>query len=204
MLDLFIKGGPLMIPLFLGSLFMLTIILERLILYLKTGFKQEKFNNILDLVKSGKPDVELLSSDSSVIGRFLRKTIEGLDEPIDILENELSIFGDGILEKLEKHLHLLSLIGRISPMVGLLGTVMGMVEAFYKVASVEGRAVDPSILADGIWSALITTVAGLFIGIPALIAYSLYESRLNSVAFKMKHYSDELIAVYKRRKNDRI
>jgi biopolymer transport protein ExbB len=200
MFDLFIKGGPLMIPLFLGSLFMLTIIIERSIVFTQTGFKPEKFNKILAMISSESMTAALkeVSGDSSVIGRFLHKTIDNLDESVDLLENELSIFGDGILEKLGKHLHLLSLIGRISPMVGLLGTVMGMVEAFYRVASAEG-SVKPSLLADGIWSALITTVAGLFVGIPALIAHSLFESRLNSIAFKMKHYSDEIITVYKKR-----
>jgi biopolymer transport protein ExbB len=205
MMDLFLKGGPLMIPLFLGSLFMLTIIIERIIVFSKTGFKPEKFNSIIENLKSGKTDnaLKALSPDSTVIGGFLRKTIENLKCSRELLENELSIFGDGILEKLEKHLHLLSLTGRISPMVGLLGTVMGMVEAFYTVASAKGT-VEPSLLADGIWSALITTVAGLFVGIPALIAHSLFEARLNSVAFKMKHYSDEIIAVYGREGNDRV
>jgi biopolymer transport protein ExbB len=205
MIDLILKGGPLMYVILGGSLCMLSIIIERAAVFARGGFPRDKFNSIVSLLASSGREQTLLQleTDATVIGGFLKETLNRLDEPQDVLENELSIIGDRILEKLGKNLHVLSLIGRISPMVGLTGTVLGMVKAFYKVASLKSM-VDASTLADGIWSALLTTVAGLFVAIPALIAHSLFENRRKDIAFKMKHYSEELIAINKRNSNDRF
>jgi biopolymer transport protein ExbB len=71
---------------------------------------------------------------------------------------------------------------------------VGMVGAFQKVAVVR-ELVDPSLLASGIWEALITTVGGLFVGIPALVLHHLYQNRLKSVAFSMKHYAEEIYSM---------
>ncbi|MBN1647717.1 MAG: MotA/TolQ/ExbB proton channel family protein [Spirochaetales bacterium] len=205
MIELFFRGGPLMYPLLAGSLFMLAIIIERAFVFAGTGAGRDNFHAVLELIRASRTDQALDETGqcSSVTDRFLHETITGLDKPRDVLENELSIFGDGILNNLNRHLHILSLIGRIAPMVGLTGTVLGMVQAFYRVASVRG-IVEASLLADGIWSALLTTVAGLFVAIPALIAHSLFENRIRSLAFRMKHYSEELIAVYQSTKHDRF
>ena len=87
-------------------------------------------------------------------------------------------------------------------MIGLLGTVLGMVEAFQKVSFMKS-IVNPSVLASGIWEALITTVAGLFVGIPALIGYHLYSNRMKAIAFSMKHYSEEMLAIMEKT-HDRV
>jgi biopolymer transport protein ExbB len=79
-------------------------------------------------------------------------------------------------------------------MIGLLGTVMDMVEAFREV-SLAQRAVDPSLLASGIWEALITMVTGLFVGIPALVFHHLFQNKLKSLAFDMKHYAEEILSM---------
>jgi biopolymer transport protein ExbB len=79
-------------------------------------------------------------------------------------------------------------------MLGLTGTVTGLTRAFRTVAALK-QVTDPSLLASGIWEALITTIAGLFIGIPALIAYHLYENRLRALAFELKTSGEELVAV---------
>ena len=97
-----------------------------------------------------------------------------------------------------RNLHLLELIGKISPMIGLLGTVLGMVEAFHKLAFVK-NLVDPSLLASGIWEALITTVAGLFVGIPALVFHHLYMNKVKSIAFSMKHIGEEVVSLIERK-----
>jgi len=112
----------------------------------------------------------------------------------DVIDNEISLRGDQELGRLGRNLHLLELIGKIAPMLGLLGTVMGMVEAFREV-SLAQRAVDPSLLASGIWEALITTVAGLFVGIPALVFHHLFENKLKALAFDMKHCAEEIVSM---------
>ena len=92
-----------------------------------------------------------------------------------------------------QYLHYLELIGKIAPMLGLSGTVLGLARTFQTVASVS-RFADPSLLASGIWEALITTVAGLFIGIPALIFYHLYDNGVRSLAFEMRTNGEEMVA----------
>ena len=115
------------------------------------------------------------------------------------LENHLSRLGSRELKRLSHRLHWLELVGRVAPMLGLTGTVTGLTRAFRTVAALK-QVTDPGLLASGIWEALITTIAGLFIGIPALIAYHLYDNRLRSLAFEMKTSSEELVAALTERR----
>jgi biopolymer transport protein ExbB len=101
--------------------------------------------------------------------------------------------GSGELKRLSTRLHLLELIGRIAPMLGLSGTVLGLTRTFQTVASVRTFA-DPALLANGIWEALITTVTGLFVGIPALVFHHFFENRLNSFSFELKSTAESMIA----------
>jgi biopolymer transport protein ExbB len=109
------------------------------------------------------------------------------------LQNRLSRQGSAELKRLSHRLPRLELIGGVAPMLGLTGTVTGLTRAFRTVAALK-PVTDPSLLASGIWEALITTIAGLFIGIPALIAYHLYDKHLRSLAFELKTPSEELVA----------
>ena len=127
------------------------------------------------------------------LGRLLAAALAGRHLPRTDLENRLSRLGSLELKRLGQRLHLLELVGRISPMLGLTGTVTGLTRAFQTVAALR-QVSDPSLLASGIWEALITTVAGLFIGIPSIVAYHLLDNRLKSLAFEMKSAGEELVA----------
>jgi biopolymer transport protein ExbB len=89
------------------------------------------------------------------------------------------------------------LIAGLSPLIGLLGTVVGMVKAFQQVATTQG-AVDPSLLAGGIWEALLTTVDGLVVAIPALIVHHALDQRIKRYAYEMDYYSSALIRLLSR------
>ncbi|MBN2531800.1 MAG: MotA/TolQ/ExbB proton channel family protein [Spirochaetales bacterium] len=198
MIDLFFKGGVLMFPLLGGSILVLTVVIERLIVFSQTGIRQD-FLKALKQRLSPSPD----NHTSQVVIRHkgwlenLILDIERMkDSTREVLEKHISKKGDEYLLNLEKHLHLLELTGRMAPMLGLLGTVMGMVEAFKQVALVK-TVVDPSILAGGIWEALITTVFGLIVGIPALIAYHFFTTRLKRIAFYLKRECEEIISFAK-------
>lgn len=126
-----------------------------------------------NLVSSGKFDdakVILKTSNGALENVFL-EVLNNFRCSRHDLEHIVSNKG-GVeeLQRFNKNLHIMELIGRIAPMLGLSGTVIGMVSAFQAVASVKG-AVDPALLAGGIWESLLTTVAGLFVGIPALIFF---------------------------------
>ncbi len=204
MSDLFYKGGPLMYPLLLGSVLVIAVIIERGFSFIGTGVKRGLVETIkqhitrVDFEKA----IEIAGREKGPVAVIIREAILKRNSPKDAIENELSIRGDQILQRLSKNLHLLELIGKIAPMIGLSGTVLGMVDAFKQVASVK-NPVDPSLLANGIWEALITTVAGLFVGIPALIFHHLYANKLKSIAFSMKHYGEEIISII-RCNRDRI
>jgi biopolymer transport protein ExbB len=86
----------------------------------------------------------------------------------------------------------IGILGNIAPLIGLLGTVVGMVKTFMKIADLSGN-VNPSILASGIWEALLTTAAGLTVAIPTVIIYHYFENTVDNFAFQIKNYSLELI-----------
>jgi biopolymer transport protein ExbB len=198
MLELFYKGGPLMYPLLLGSILMVAVVIERGFRFIGTGENKKLIETVKQHIQKREVDtaMEKAKEGRGPIALILYEVMEFRRYTQDVVENEISIRGDQILRHLSKNLHLLELIGKIAPMIGLLGTVLGMVEAFQKVAIVKSQ-VNPSILAGGIWEALITTVAGLFVGIPALVFHHLYLNKVKSLAFSMKHYAEEIYTMIK-------
>ena len=195
MIDLFLKGGVLMYPLAACSLIALAIILEKAVLFGSARSPGGQAEGVLRAAEEGDwaRAEALVREDPRPLGRLLSAALAGRELPRADLENQLSRVGSVELKRLSHRLHLLELIGRISPMLGLTGTVTGLTRAFRTVAALK-QISDPSLLASGIWEALITTVAGLFIGIPTLIAYHLFDNRLKSLAFEMKSVGEELVA----------
>jgi biopolymer transport protein ExbB len=211
MIDMFYKGGPLMYPLLLGSVLMVAVITERSVRFLSARTGRRSVDEVRNLAQQGrfKEARDRAAQAGGAIGEYFAEALTERSRPAATgipaggrdaagrdaagFENRLSLAGDRVLTRLNRNLHLLELIGRIAPMIGLLGTVMGMVEAFQQVASVR-NLVDPSMLASGIWEALITTVTGLFVGIPALVAHHLFANRIKAIAFAMKHYGEEVLS----------
>ncbi len=196
MLDLFYKGGPLMYPLLFGSVLMIAIIIERGYHFIRAKVKRKFVDSVTaaieenDLEKAERIAVE----SSGPVAAVVEIALKYRSYTQDVVENKISLRGDQELKRLSKNLHLLELTGKIAPMIGLLGTVIGMVEAFREISSVK-NLVDPSLLAGGIWEALITTVAGLFVGIPALVFYHLYSNQVKTTASSMKHIGEEILSM---------
>jgi biopolymer transport protein ExbB len=195
MIDLFLKGGLLMYPLAASSLLALAVIIEKSIQFWGARSDKSRAEGVLQAAAARDwPQAQSLAQgDSSPLGRMLVAALAGRQLPRADLENRLSRQGSLELKRLSHRLHLLELIGRISPMLGLTGTVTGLTRAFQTVAALH-QVSDPGLLAGGIWEALITTVAGLFIGIPTLVAHHLLDNRLKSIAFEMKSVGEELVA----------
>jgi biopolymer transport protein ExbB len=196
MLDLFYKGGPLMYPLLVGSVLMVAVVIERGFRFFGTGLSRKTIESVKTNIIRGDYEkaAQNVEGENSPVAEIIKKALEHRKSAGESIENELSIRGDEILRGFNRNLHLLELIGKIAPMIGLLGTVMGMVEAFQKMAFVR-NLVDPSMLASGIWEALITTVAGLFVGIPALVFHHLYMNKVKAIAFSMKHIGEEIVTL---------
>ena len=182
-------------PILLCSIISVTVILEKFYsLYrmrprapnilprVKSLLKEERTEEALKLCENSPgPIAHLLG-----IGIHIRKR-----EPEE-KEKMLSRTGSKIIRELEKHLRSLAIIGNIAPLLGLLGTVTGMIRAFIKIQELGGR-VDASVLAGGIWEALITTAAGLSVAIPTLVAYHYFESRADNMAVQMEDAAAELL-----------
>ena len=189
------KGGVLMWPLILCSLLTLWIFLDRLIHFYRAHANVE---HLLAAVS------EQLAEDKPANAYQLARTFPGpvaavfcslLAAPPQSktdLEELATIQARQEHRRLSQRLPLLSLIAGLAPLVGLLGTVVGMVRAFQTVATAQGP-VNPSILAGGIWEALLTTVAGLAVAIPALIFHHHLDQRVRRYAFQMDHYGTALI-----------
>ncbi len=209
MIDLFVKGGPLMYPLLLCSVVSLAVIIEKGVLYLGSKTKRGMPGEVMDLLRRGKiqQTLEKVSQIGGpvcvIIAEALRNHERSGQGPAGeapgrdaltraSLESRISQAGSMELKRLTRHMHYLELIGKIAPMIGLSGTVLGLAKTFQTVASTRGFA-DANILAGGIWEALITTVVGLFIAIPALIFYHLYDNGIRSLAHEMKIAGEDVI-----------
>ena len=193
-----------MYPLLLCSVVSLAVIIEKGVLYLGAKTKRGLPGEVMDLIRRGKIQ-QTLERVSQMAGPVCAIIAEALkyNEPSGgtpgrdalaraSLESRISQTGSAELKRLTRHLHYLELIGKIAPMIGLSGTVLGLAKTFQNVASTRGFA-DANILAGGIWEALITTVVGLFIAIPALIFYHLYDNGIRSLAQEMKIVGEDII-----------
>lgn len=168
MLEFFLKGGFLMWPILFCSVVAVSIVLERFY--------------YLHRVKSD-------------ISNFLSKLKNVLTEKklkLEELEKRAARLGSEQVRKWEKNLRGLATIANISPLLGLLGTVTGMIRCFIKIQELGGR-VDANVLAGGIWEALITTAAGLLVAIPTLAAYHYFEGKVDEYSNQLKNSAVEYL-----------
>jgi biopolymer transport protein ExbB len=157
---------------------------------------RELIEKIFALVSAGELDEARAACQASkgpvasVLGTFLRT----LHLPTEEREQILAVSGNRELRRMEQGLRGLGVIARISPLLGLLGTVVGLVSAFLAVSTMQGPP-DPSVLASGIWQALLTTVAGLMVAIPAILSHEWLTGQLDDLAFSMEEAVAELVAI---------
>jgi biopolymer transport protein ExbB len=193
--ELFQLGGPFMWPLLALSIVSVAVILDRLLAVLGTLESLPNYLRALrPLVLSADWEgVERLAGGRRPLRAMTRAYSAGRGRPPKIREEILRREGTLLLERLEIRLRWLGVVGQLAPMVGLAGTVLGLVFAFARVEA-HGGAVQAGLLAGGIWQALITTVAGLGVAIPSLLAFHLFEGRIDTVARRLSlltSYLDE-------------
>ena len=183
-------GGPVMIPIGIGSIVALAIFLERLWSLQRNAVLPPGLLDKVDLhLADGKPDEALAvcKDRPSPLARVLQVAVEHRDEPRELIQQRLEDRGRHEGVRLERYVDAVGTIAQLEPLLGLLGTVTGMMSVFQEVvASSEHGAVDPGKLAAGIWEALITTAAGLIIGIPVLVAHRYLLSRSNRLVMEME------------------
>ena len=194
-IDLAIKGGFMMIPIIFSSFWAIYIFVERILTVNKANQSPDAFmSRIREMVLKGDINgAKLLCSQfDSPISRMIEKGVARIGSPLKTIEASIENVAKLELFKLEKNLSILATVSGVAPMMGFLGTVIGMVEAFISIAQEEG-SVSPKLLSSGIYTAMITTVAGLIVGIVAYLAYNYLVTRVSKVVHKMEYSSIEFI-----------
>jgi biopolymer transport protein ExbB len=189
------KGGLIMVPIAICSIIALTVIIERLYFFRKSTENPETiFKRTIDLLDKGdtKQALEDCRKTPGPISRLMASGLRQQSAPKWKLEETLTLVGQEEINKLGKNIRGLEVIATITPLMGLLGTVVGMVAAFNKVAEYKGQ-VDPSLLAGGIWEALLTTAAGLAVAIPAVVMLHHFDRRIEKTSFFLSKFGQLLV-----------
>ena len=187
-IDLAFKGGWIMIVLLLLSLMAVYVFIQRFIVITRAGKEDETFmNKIKDYIHEGKVEsaINLCRSINTPSARMIEKGITRLGRPMNDVLVAIENVGNLEVAKLEKGFPLIATTASGAPMLGFLGTVTGMVRAFFDMAN-AGTNVDVALLSGGIYEALVTTVGGLIVGIIALFGYNYLVSQVDNVVNKME------------------
>lgn len=197
LLSILMKGGFLMIPLVICSFIATVIIIERFLALNRAKINTEKFmGKVKDLMLKGNAQagIVLCENTPGPVASIIKAGLEKYDRSREEIREAIETAGKAEIYLLERGLGALATVAGISPLLGFLGTVTGMIQAFMKIAELEGN-VNPSILAAGIWEALLTTAVGLAIGIPTLIFYNYLIGRVQRFVFEMEKSSTELVDI---------
>ena len=186
--QLIVAGGWLMIPLALLAGATIFIFVERFLAIRKASEIDMNFmNRIRDYIYEGKvaAAVDLCKSTDTPIARMVAKGIERIGRPMADVQNSIENVANLEVSRLENGLPFLATIAGGAPMIGFLGTVVGMVQAFMNLSQ-AGGTVDMSLLSEGMYVAMVTTVAGLVVGIPAYFGYNYLVARIEKLVFQME------------------
>lgn len=190
-------------PILVASVIALAVALERVWFFWRADSNVGPlFEMVAERISKGDPKgaLEVVGEHSGPVGLVLREGLKHWHEGPEMAQEIMAIRGEEALRSARRGISLLSLVPSITVMLGLLGTVVGMVQAFQKVAEMEEQ-VSPALLASGIWTALITTVGGLCVAIPILIAHHYFQEKIAHLAFQIEHYGSELILLLKQERS---
>lgn len=197
--ELLINGGWAMVPIYLCSALALAVFCRKAL-----EFRAEKLSDVdwlegvVESIENSEIDDarEQAKKASHPVGRVVVAMLGILRKRPDRIEAEARRVGSLELQRLEKHVGLLSFIAQAAPLLGLLGTVLGMVELFMSLQGTGASNVDAALLASGIWKALLTTAAGLMVAVPALAAYSYLNSRTDNFRLVLRDAIERVLTAF--------
>lgn len=193
--DLTLKGGWVMIPIFLLSILAVYIFVERYYAIRKASVEDQSFmNRVREFIHDGKIEaaIRLSQSTNTPVSRMIEVGISRIGRPMADVNAAIENVGRLEIYKLERGLASLGAAAGAAPMLGFLGTVLGMIRAFYDM-SLAGSTIDIGILSNGIYTAMVTTAAGLLVGIPAYFFYNILVSKIETVVFILETRSSEFM-----------
>lgn len=195
LIDMCMKGGWIMIVLLLLSIMAIYIFGQKWWMIRRASKIDRNFmNDIRDLVLDGKMKsaVELCQKSDSPVARLIEKGIERIGRPLSDIQTAVENTANIEVARLEKGLPYLATVAGGAPMVGFLGTVTGMIRAFFNMAN-AGNNIDITLLSSGIYEAMVTTVGGLIVGIVAYFAYNYLTAKVSDVVLKMENSTMEFM-----------
>jgi biopolymer transport protein ExbB len=195
--DMTVQGGWIMLILAIFSVIAVYIFIERFATIHKAAKKDDAFMETIRLyMKDGKlNDAKVLcQKNSTPLSRMIEKGISRVGKPLNDIQTAIENVGNLEVSNLEKGVALLAMISGAGPMLGFLGTVIGMIRAFYDM-SMAGNNIDIELLSTGIYQAMVTTVGGLIVGIIAFIFYNILVSQIDKVVNLLESKSIEFMDV---------
>ncbi|MDD2324082.1 MAG: MotA/TolQ/ExbB proton channel family protein [Bacteroidales bacterium] len=191
------KGGWIMAILGIMSLLAVYIFIERYLM-IKRASKEDKnfMNNIRDYMHNGRLEaaMDLCKNTNTPIARMIQKGLSRLGKPLTDINAAIENVGNLEVARLEKNVGTLATVASVSPMIGFLGTVIGMVKAFYDM-SMAGNNIDIGLLSSGIYQAMVTTIGGLIVGIIGYILYNILVARIEKMVFILEARATEFMDV---------
>lgn len=191
------KGGWILAVLGVMSILAVYIFIERYLMIRSATHEDKNFmNNIRDYMHNGRLDsaMDLCKTTDTPIAHMIMKGLSRIGKPLTDINAAIENVGNLEVSKLEKNVGTLATIASISPMIGFLGTVIGMVRAFYDM-SMAGNNIDIGVLSNGIYQAMITTVGGLIVGIIGYVLYNIIVARIEKMVFLMEARATEFMDV---------
>jgi biopolymer transport protein ExbB len=190
------SGGWIMIVLAVMLAFAIYLFIERLVVIIKATKEDKTFmNRIRDYIKEGKIDsaIKLCHKEDTPSAHMIEKGITRIGRPMQDVQVAIENVGNLEVSKLEKGLVLIATIAAGAPMLGFLGTVLGMIQTFFNMAQNASGVIEIAALSDGMYQAMVTTVGGLIVGILAMFAYNLLVSRIDRVVRQLESRTMEFM-----------
>jgi biopolymer transport protein ExbB len=194
LMELIMKGGYIMIPMGILSVITIYFFFERLMTISKASKLDQNFmNHIKDYIHNGNMDAAkaLCKTTTSPAARMIEKGISRIGKPMKEIEESMESVGKLEVNRLEKNLSVLSLIGRIAPILGFIGTIAGVIKIFYDISLTDNISI--GVISSGLYQKMITSASGLVIGLMAFIGYYILNAMLDKTINKMETASVEFI-----------
>ncbi len=194
--ELILKGGVIMIPIFICSLLAVYFFIERFIALRKAGKSDKNFmNNIEMLVSDMKLDAAktMCKNTNTPVSRMVEKGLARIGRPINDIERNIESVGKYEVSKLERNMKILGIVAGIAPMLGFIGTIMGVIKIFYNISLTNNMSIGS--ISGGLYEKMITSAAGLIVGVLAYVGYNYLSILLDKVIFKLEDAGIEFMDI---------
>lgn len=199
--DIIIKGGWILIPIALLSLVAIFVIVDRYIVISRAGKEDTKvIPQVKDYILNGKTESALAvcEREGKPVGLVVAEGVRNMEYSIEDIREAMEGKSREVLNVLEERMNILSLVASIAPMLGFLGTIMGVIKIFYTISLTDNLSIGS--ISDGLYQKMICSAAGLLVGIVAFIGYQLLVGKIDKIAAKMEKQGNDFIFFLKRGK----